>query len=142
MALFEQIDRDLVTARKQRDRMALDTLGLLKSEVVKAGKEPAAGGSPDDDLLLRIIRRHVAHRPRPWGGRQRGSLTGERLRDISRGFTELETRNAVQMTIATIVPAQTSDGSVNSVNPRLFARSPAAADLAAADPAEVEAIIK
>jgi uncharacterized protein YqeY len=62
MALFEQIDRDLVTARKQRDQMALDTLGLLKSEVVKAGKEPGAGGSTDDDLVLRIIRREVKRR--------------------------------------------------------------------------------
>jgi uncharacterized protein len=62
MALFEQIDRDLVTARKQRDQMALDTLGLLKSEVVKAGKEPGAGGSTDDDLVLRVIRREVKRR--------------------------------------------------------------------------------
>ena len=62
MALFEQIDRDLVTARKQRDLTALDTLGLLKSEVVNAGKEPGAGGSTDDDLVLRIIRREVKRR--------------------------------------------------------------------------------
>jgi uncharacterized protein YqeY len=62
MALFEQIDRDLVTARKQRDHTTLDTLGLLKSEVVKAGKEPGAGGSTDDDLVLRIIRREVKRR--------------------------------------------------------------------------------
>jgi uncharacterized protein YqeY len=62
MALFEQIDRDLVTARKQRDQTALDTLGLLKSEVVNAGKEPGAGGSTDDDLVLRIIRREVKRR--------------------------------------------------------------------------------
>lgn len=62
MALFEQIDRDLVTARKQRDQTVLDTLGLLKSEVVNAGKEPGVGGSTDDDLVLRIIRREVKRR--------------------------------------------------------------------------------
>jgi hypothetical protein len=38
MALFEQIDRDLVSARKERDETRLSTLGLLKSELVKAAK--------------------------------------------------------------------------------------------------------
>ena len=69
-------------------------------------------------------------------------LTVERLREIYPAVTELEHRNAFQMTIATILSAQTTDRSVNSVTPRLFERYPTAADLAAADPAEVEAIIK
>jgi endonuclease-3 len=46
------------------------------------------------------------------------------------------------MTIATILSAQTTDRAVNSVTPTLFERYPTAADLAAADPAEVERIIK
>jgi uncharacterized protein len=62
MALFEQIERDLVTARKQRDLTSLDTLGLLKSEVVNAGKEPGASSSADDELVLAIIRREVKRR--------------------------------------------------------------------------------
>ena len=62
MALFEQIERDLVTARKQRDQTSLDTLGLLKSEVVNAGKEPGASNSADDELVLGIIRREVKRR--------------------------------------------------------------------------------
>jgi uncharacterized protein YqeY len=62
MALFEQIERDLVTARKQRDQTSLDTLGLLKSEVVNAGKEPGASSSADDELVLGIIRREVKRR--------------------------------------------------------------------------------
>ena len=45
MALFDQIDRDLVTARKERDHVRLSTLGLLKTEVVKAAKEPGASWS-------------------------------------------------------------------------------------------------
>lgn len=61
MALFEQIDRDLVTARKDRDEVRLVTLGLLKSEVVKAAKEPGAGGT-GDELVIRIIRREVKRR--------------------------------------------------------------------------------
>jgi endonuclease III len=69
-------------------------------------------------------------------------LTVERLCEIYPAVTELDHRNAFQMTIATILSAQTTDRSVNSVTPRLFERYPAAADLAAADPTEVELIIK
>jgi endonuclease-3 len=69
-------------------------------------------------------------------------LTVERLREIYPAVTELEHRDAFQMTIATILSAQTTDRAVNSVTPLLFERYPTAFDLAAADPAEVEAIIK
>lgn len=61
MALFDQIDRDLVTARKDRDEVRLATLGLLKSEVVRAAKEPGAVGT-GDELVIRIIRREVKRR--------------------------------------------------------------------------------
>jgi len=61
MALFDQIDRDFVSARKERDDLRLSTLGLLKSEVVKAAKEPGAGW-PDDQLVLRVIRKEVKRR--------------------------------------------------------------------------------
>ncbi len=61
MALFDQIDRDLVTARKERDDVRLSTLGLLKSEVVKTAKEPGASW-PDDQLVLRVIRKEVKRR--------------------------------------------------------------------------------
>ncbi len=46
-----------------------------------------------------------------------------------------------QLLVATILSAQTTDERVNSVTPALFARYPTAADLAAADPAEVESLI-
>ena len=52
------------------------------------------------------------------------------------------TRNAFQLLAATILSAQTTDVRVNMVTPALFARYPTAEDLAAADPAEVEEIIK
>jgi endonuclease-3 len=66
----------------------------------------------------------------------------ERLAQIYPAVTELEHRSPFEMTIATILSAQTTDRSVNLVTPRLFERYPTAADLAAADPAEVESIIK
>ncbi|HET7719485.1 MAG TPA: endonuclease III [Acidimicrobiales bacterium] len=46
-----------------------------------------------------------------------------------------------QLLAATIMSAQTTDEAVNSVTPALFARYPTPADLAAADPAEVEKLI-
>jgi uncharacterized protein YqeY len=60
--LYEQIEQDLVTARKQRDHTALDALGMLKSEVVNAGKEPGVSGSTDDSLVMRVLRREVKRR--------------------------------------------------------------------------------
>lgn len=46
-----------------------------------------------------------------------------------------------QLLAATIMSAQTTDEAVNSVTPALFARYPTPADLAAADPSEVEKLI-
>lgn len=46
-----------------------------------------------------------------------------------------------QLLAATILSAQTTDERVNSVTPALFARYPTPADLAAADPGELEVII-
>ncbi len=61
MGMLEQIDRDMVRARLQRDDTALATLGLLKSEVVRATKEPGASGA-DDELVVRVVRKEVKRR--------------------------------------------------------------------------------
>jgi uncharacterized protein YqeY len=61
MGLLEQIDRDLVSARKERDDIRLATLGLLKSEVVRATKAPGAGEA-DDELVVRVLRKEVKRR--------------------------------------------------------------------------------
>ncbi len=50
--------------------------------------------------------------------------------------------NAYELLTATILSAQTTDARVNMVTPVLFAKYPAPADLAAADPDEVESIIQ
>jgi endonuclease-3 len=78
----------------------------------------------------------------PRGARTRAMLTVERLRDLYPAATELAHENAFQMLIATILSAQTTDRSVNLVTPELFRRYPTAADLAAANPADVEKLIK
>ena len=78
----------------------------------------------------------------PRGARTRAQLTVERLRDLYPAATELVHESPFQLLIATILSAQTTDRSVNQVTPILFGRYPAALDLAGADPAEVEKIIK
>jgi endonuclease-3 len=80
--------------------------------------------------------------PAPRGARHRAELTVQRLAAIYPAACELDHDGPFQLTIATILSAQTTDRSVNSVTPALFQRYPTAFDLAAADPAEVEGMIK
>lgn len=80
--------------------------------------------------------------PAPRGARQRAELTYTRLRDLYPAVTELAHTDAFQLVIATILSAQTTDRSVNLVTPELFRRYPTALDLAGADPAIVERLIK
>ena len=54
----------------------------------------------------------------------------------------LRHRNPYELLVATILSAQCTDERVNMVTPALFARYPTPADLAAADPAEVEELIR
>lgn len=55
---------------------------------------------------------------------------------------ELDFRSPLELLVATILSAQCTDVRVNMVTPALFARYPTAADYAAADPAELEELIK
>ncbi len=57
-------------------------------------------------------------------------------------FCALDHRNPYELLTATILSAQTTDVRVNLVTPALFARYPAPSDLAAADPEDVEEIIR
>ncbi len=55
--------------------------------------------------------------------------------------TALEYVDPWQLLVATVLSAQTTDENVNRVTPELFAVWPAPADLAAADPEAVEAVV-
>src|ERR1044072_1721922 len=68
-----------------------------------------------------------------------------RAREVARRLAEeypaecaLVHRNPFELAVARVLSAQTPDELVNSVTPELFRRWPAPADLAKADPAEVE----
>jgi endonuclease III len=82
-------------------------------------------------------------RPRTPKGRARETMT--RLADIYPGsvkdLCELDHRNAFELTVATILSAQSTDKMVNTVTPTLFARWPDPESLAGADPVALEEVI-
>jgi endonuclease III len=104
----------------------------LARKAATAGPKPGSKTKPRKPALPRS----------PRGARERALLTVQRLAEIYPAACELDHRNAFELTIATILSAQTTDKMVNSVTPELFGRYPTVADLAATDPAEVERIIK
>ncbi|GGR63407.1 hypothetical protein GCM10010251_95080 [Streptomyces aurantiogriseus] len=55
---------------------------------------------------------------------------------------ELDFENAFQLLVATVLSAQTTDLRVNQTTPALFAKYPTPEDLAAANPEEVEEILR
>jgi len=80
---------------------------------------------------------------RPRGARARASEVIARLKlEYPDAVCALDFANPFQLTVATILSAQTTDERVNMVTPALFARYPAAIDLAHADPNELEEIIR
>ncbi|HEX8769515.1 MAG TPA: endonuclease III, partial [Acidimicrobiales bacterium] len=56
--------------------------------------------------------------------------------------TALDWSNPLELLVATILSAQTTDVRVNAVTPNLFAKYPTAADYAGADPTELEEDIR
>lgn len=76
----------------------------------------------------------------------RAKVVAERLAHDFPGsavdLCELHHQNAYQLLAATILSAQTTDARVNMVTPLLFARYPEPEDLARADIAELEEIIR
>ena len=55
---------------------------------------------------------------------------------------ELDFENPLQLLVATVLSAQTTDVTVNKVTPALFRRWPTAADLAGADRTEMEEVLR
>ncbi len=80
---------------------------------------------------------------RPRGAQARADVVRATLADLYPDVQcALQHRNAFELLGATILSAQCTDERVNMVTPVLFERYPTASDLAAADPDELETIIK
>src|SRR5689334_19212579 len=85
---------------------------------------------------------NVAVMARPRGARARAAEVVRRLADeYPDARCALEHRDPFELLVATVLSAQSTDVMVNKVTPSLFARWPTAADLAAADPAQLEEVI-
>lgn len=77
------------------------------------------------------------------GERERALEIAGRLREMwGHAACELRHDDAYQLLVATILSAQSTDKRVNMVTPELFARYPSAGDLAAAEPEDLEPIIR
>jgi uncharacterized protein YqeY len=114
MALYDRIQSDLVGARMKRDELALSTLSLLKSELVKASKEGGAGGKIDDDVVVRIARKEVKKREEAIdvyrkAGREDSARREEAEMGVLRGYlpvamSEQEVEAEVRAAIAELKP--------------------------------------
>jgi endonuclease III len=103
----------------------------------------ATGRSPAVDRGLGGIFAAVA---KPRGAKARASEVFMRLGEVFPGSSAelcaLHHDGAFQLLSATILSAQCTDERVNVTTPALFARYPGPSDLAAADPEELESIIR
>jgi uncharacterized protein YqeY len=91
MALYDRLQSELVEARRRRDELTLNTLSLLKSEVVRATKEAGATGSIDDALVERVTRKEVKRRQDAIdayrkGGREEAARREEAEMALLRGY--------------------------------------------------------
>ena len=91
VALYDRLQTELVDARRRRDGLTLNTLSLLKSEVVRASKETDASGSIDDALVERVARKEVKRRQDAIeayrkGGREEAARREEAEMAILRGY--------------------------------------------------------
>ncbi|TMD14347.1 MAG: GatB/YqeY domain-containing protein [Chloroflexi bacterium] len=114
MPLYDRVQAEMVEARVQRDEVALDTLSLLKSELVRASKEGAAGGKIEDDLVIRVARKELKRREEAIGlyrkaGREESARREEAEMRVLRRFlpaamSEQEIEAEVRAVIAEVKP--------------------------------------
>lgn len=114
MALYDRIQSEMVDARMQRDDVALGTLSLLKSELVRASKEGGAGGKIDDELVVRIARKELKRREEAIelyrkAGREESARREEAEMGVLRTFlpaamSEQEIENEVRAVIDEVKP--------------------------------------
>jgi hypothetical protein len=114
VALYDRIQAEMVTARKQRDEVGLDTLSLLKSELVRASKEGGATGRIDDDLVIRVTRKEVKRREeaiavyrkagREESARREEAEMGVLRRFLPAAMSEQEIESEVRAVIAEVKP--------------------------------------
>ena len=95
---------------------------------------------------MKTGRRSAARRPGRESAAARAQRAGAILARLRVAYPDarcaLDHADAYQLLVATILSAQCTDARVNLVTPAFFARYPTPEDLARAEPAEVEALIR
>ena len=103
-------------ARRRRDEHALSTLSLLKSEVVRASKEPGAAGSADDGLVERVARKEIKRRQEAIevyrkAGREQSAQKEEAEMSILRGYVPAGLSDAeVEAEVRAVIDEVKPDG--------------------------------
>jgi len=106
----------MVEARVQRDEVALDTLSLLKSELVRASKEGAAGGKIEDDLVIRVARKEVKRREEAIGlyrkaGREESARREEaEMRVLRRFLPAAMSEQGIEAEVRAVIAEVKPDG--------------------------------
>ncbi|MGC0375930.1 endonuclease III [Streptomyces sp. SAI-229] len=128
---------------------AKKTAGVKKTAAAKkalAAKKPLVAPGKAAAAVKAAPAKSVV---KPAGKESRTALV-RRARRINRELAEvfpyahpeLDFENPFQLVVATVLSAQTTDLRVNQTTPALFAKYPTPEDLAAADPEEVEEILR
>ncbi|MFH0520644.1 endonuclease III [Streptomyces sp. M41] len=129
-----------VAAKKTTAKKAITKKAITKKPAIVPEKATASvdGASPVKTVA-----------PKPPAAESRTALV-RRARRINRELAEiypyahpeLDFDNPFQLLVATVLSAQTTDLRVNQTTPTLFAKYPTPEDLAAANPEEVEEILR
>ncbi|CAL9301722.1 Endonuclease III [Streptomyces sp. enrichment culture] len=141
--------KNAATAKKAApSKTAAKKTAPAKKTAVAKKVKPADVVLPADAVVKKAapVKKIVV---RPPGGESPTALV-RRARRINRELAEvypyahpeLDFENPFQLLVATVLSAQTTDLRVNQTTPALFARYPTPEDLAAADPDEVEQILR
>ena len=136
-------------AVKKTAAAAKKTAGAGKSAAVKKAPPPKKQLVAPKKATATVRAAPVKTVVKPVEGESRTALV-RRARRINRELAEvfpyahpeLDFENPFQLVVATVLSAQTTDLRVNQTTPALFARYPTPEDLAAANPEEVEEILR
>nr|WP_078942952.1 endonuclease III [Streptomyces aureus] len=123
--------------------------GARASKKAVAGQGASKSAASGAGAARKAAKKTVPAAPAPPRNESRTALV-RRARRINRELAEvypyahpeLDFENPFQLVVATVLSAQTTDLRVNQTTPALFARYPTPEDLAAADPEEVEEILR
>ena len=140
-------ERPVVVGRGRHVEQLRDRIDVVLSHLafdLEAGHRRRVPGGPSTGRTGPTGSLRPVPRPRSPKGRARETVArlAEEYPGSPHDLCALRHDGPFQLLVATILSAQCTDERVNLVTPALFARYPTPTDLAAADPDDVEALIR